>query len=327
MKFGIIGTSWITDAFIEAATITETAQLTNVYSRSESNAKEFAAKYGTQHVHTSIDEMLASAIDFVYIASPNVLHYEQVLQSIRARKHIFCEKPLVYTESQWEEIAREAKENDVFVFEGYRHLFAPNHLAVKKHLSKLGQVRSAILHHIQYSSRYDAFKAGDQPNVFTRDFAGGALMDLGVYPLSFALDVFGEPMDIEYFPILLSNGIDGGGTLVLLYEACTITIAISKISQATIPSEIHGEKATITMDHVAPIQSLTLMNHRQDEKIDITEEQHEVDMIYQMKAFAKMIQEKDVTKHDEWLERSRIIVKWSEKARRKAGILFPSEEA
>lgn len=326
MKFGIIGTNWITDSFIEAANITKTAQLTDVYSRSEERAKEFANKHGAKNTHTQIDDLMASDIDFVYIASPNVLHYEQMLKGIRAKKHIFCEKPLVYTERQWEVVQEEAKKNGVFVFEGYRHLFSPNYKILKDHLHKIGQARSAILHFIQYSSRYDAFKAGEKPNVFTREFAGGALMDLGVYPVSFALDLFGEPEDIEYFPILLENGIDGSGTLILSYKDFNLTIIISKIAQGTIPSEIHGEEATITIDRVAPITSISLYNHRTEEKIELAEEQHEVDMIYQMRAFAKMIEEKDVKKHDQWLERSRIIVKWTEMARRKAGILFPSEE-
>src|SRR5699024_3329742 len=241
------------------------------------------------------------------------------------KKHVFGEKPLVYTEAQWNEIYEKAKKNNVFVFEGYRHLFSPNYQILKNNLSKIGQIRSAILHYIQYSSRYDAFKEGHNPNVFTKDFAGGALMDLGVYPLSLAIDLFGEPKGIKYFPVLLKNGIDGSGTLMLTYQDFNITILTSKIAQGTIPSEIHGEEGTLTLDHIAPIQSLNLYNHQQNNQQELAQAQDEMDMVYQLKAFVEMVQQNDVEKYDQWMERSRLVAKWSEKARKQEGILFPMD--
>lgn len=325
MKYSTIGTSWITEMFIDAAKQTGEAELISIYSRSEETAAEFANKTGAETWYTDLDTMLDGPSDFIYIASPNIMHYDHIIKTIKKGKHVFCEKPLVYTEAQWANIHEFAKEYRVFVFEGYRHLFSPNYQKLKNTLNEIGEVRSAIFHFVQYSSRYDAYKEGEIPNVFSEKFAGGVLMDLGVYPLSMALDLFGEPVDVNYFPVKLSNGIDGSGTLVLAYEDKVITILASKVGNASIPSEIHGEDGTLTFDHIAPISSLIHHDRQTDHTNELAVPQHEIDMVYQVEEFIKMVEQKDTASYEKWMERSRQVAKWSEKARKKTGILFPGE--
>lgn len=325
MKFSTIGTSWITESFINATKEAGGTELISVYSRSNETAKAFAEKHGAEGWFTDLDEMLAGPSDFIYVASPNVFHFEHTMKCIEKGKHVFCEKPMVYTEEQWKEIEQFAKEKDVFVFEGYRHLFSPNYTILKENIQKAGPIRSVSLQYNQYSSRYDSYLAGERPNVFTKEFAGGALMDLGVYPLSVALDLFGEPEAIKYFPVLLSNGIDGSGTLVLTYESFVVTILCSKITEATIPSEIHGEDGSLTMDHVAQIGSLVFHDHRHDSSEELAGSASEFDMVFEFEAFVEMVTNKDKASHEKWLERSRQVGKWTEVARKEAGILFPGE--
>lgn len=325
MKFSTIGTSWITEMFINAAKQSELAQLTAVYSRSETTAREFAKKHGASEWYTSIDDLLDTDIDFVYIASPNSFHYEHVIACMLKKKHVFCEKPMGFTEQQIIDIEELAASNNVFVFEGYRHLFSPNYQKLKDNLKEVGQIRSTLLQYIQYSSRYDAFKDGKQPNVFSKDFAGGVIMDLGVYPISMAIDLYGEPSDVYYAPIYLSNGADGSGTLLLHYPDHLVTIMFSKLAQGTIPSEIHGEDGTLTIDHIAPIESLELYNRKTKETEELASKQEELDMIYELERFNQMIEQNDKASHNQWLKRSRLVAKWTEIARHQANILFPSE--
>lgn len=325
MKFSTIGTSWITELFINTAKHSGEAKLLSVYSRSSENAKAFAEKHSAKSYFTDLDEMLEGESDFVYIASPNVLHFEHTLKCIENKKHVFCEKPMVYTEAQWEKVRAAAEKADVFVFEGFRHLFSPNFQTLKDSLHRVGQIRNVFLQYVQYSSKYDAVRAGDTPNVFTKEFAGGALMDLGIYPLSAAIDLFGEPKTADYFPVLLSNGIDASGTLVLTYEGFNVTILCSKAAQATVTSEIQGEDGTLTMDHVSPMLSLSFYDHRKKNRDDLSKPINKFDMIYELEAFIKMINENDVESNEKWLERSKQVVKVSEKVRRDEGILFPGE--
>lgn len=325
MKYSTIGTSWITEMFIDAAKQTGQAELVSIYSRSEETAEDFAKKCKVENWYTDLDLMLDGPSEFVYIASPNIMHYEHIIKVIKKGKHVFCEKPLVYNEAQWAKVSQLAKEYGVFVFEGYRHLFSPNYNKLKENLSEIGIIRSGLLHFVQYSSRYDVYKEGEIPNVFSEKYAGGVLMDLGVYPLSMALDLFGEPKDVDYFPVKLSNGIDGSGTLVLTYDDKVITILASKIGSASIPSEIHGEDGTLTFDHIAPISSLKLYNRNADLTEELAEPQHEIDMVYQIEEFIKMVHQENIESYEKWMERSRQVAKWTEKVRKETGVLFPGE--
>lgn len=325
MKFSTIGTSWITELFIETAKYSGEAELFSVYSRTTEKAKAFAEKHGAEHYFTDLDQMLDGPSDFVYIASPNVLHFEHAMVCLEKKKHVFSEKPLIYNEDQWYKLREAAKKSGTFIFEGFRHLFSPNFRALRQSLNRVGKIQNVSLQYIQYSSKYDAVRAGDSPNVFTTEFAGGALMDLGIYPLSAAIDLFGEPQSAKYFPVLLANGIDVSGTLVLMYGDFNVTILCSKGAQATMLSEIHGEDGTLTIDQVSPMTALSFYDHRKEEREDLSQPQDELDMIYELTAFLNMIKENDVKSYEKWLERSRQIVKVSEGVRKAEGILFPGE--
>ncbi|WP_060667825.1 Gfo/Idh/MocA family protein [Oceanobacillus caeni] len=317
ISYSTIGTSWITESFIEAVNLTGKAVLSSVYSRTEDGAKSFATKNGADRWYIELDEMLKENTDFVYIASPNTLHFEHIIKVIKAKKHVFCEKPMALTEEQLQIISGLAEEENVFVFEGYRHLYSPNYEIFKNTVEKIGSVRSCVLHFNQYSSRYDALKEGKKPNVFSKEFAGGALTDLGVYPLSMAIDMFGEPSNLDYYPVMLDNGVDGSGTLVLDYRSFVVTILCSKITQAIMPSEIQGEEGTITIDHIAPIRKISYYDRKNKQMNELAVEQEEQDMVYEAEAFIQMISEGNDTTYKQALERSKIVVKALEAARLK----------
>ncbi|WP_077302713.1 Gfo/Idh/MocA family protein [Virgibacillus pantothenticus] len=326
MKFCTIGTSWITEAFIDAANRSGDAQLAAVYSRKLETAQAFANKHGAVKAYTDITEILeADECDFVYIASPNILHPDHIKIAIQSGKHVFCEKPMVFTDKQWQEIAQLSKAHQVFVFEGFRHLFSPNYQRLKKELTNIGAIRSALLQYGQYSSRYDKYREGAEPNVFSPQFAGGALMDLGVYPLSMAIDLFGQPKDFSYYPVLLKNGIDGSGTMVLTYDGFIVTLLCSKITNAFMQSEIHGEDGTLIMDAIAPISQLQLHDRKTAQINELANEQYEADMVFEIQAFVEMVSENNWQLHDSYLERSRTIAQLTEKMRKENGIHFPNE--
>ncbi|MFD1850805.1 Gfo/Idh/MocA family protein [Oceanobacillus bengalensis] len=326
MKYSTIGTSWITESFINAVKHTREAELSSIYSRSVENAERFAKRNGAENAFTSIEDMLNEETDFIYIASPNTMHYEHIKLAIKHKKHVFCEKPMVLNEREWEEIYELAEKENVFVFEGFRHLYSPNYKIFKEALEEIGSVRSGVLQYIKYSSRYDVLKDGKETNVFSKEFAGGALMDLGVYPLSMAIDLFGEPKDMNYFPVLLSNGIDGSGTIVLTYDTFIITILCSKIAQGLISSEIHGEDGTVTVDSIAPINSISVYNRKAQVSKELAKEQLALDMVYEVKEFIRIIKDNDNKCYQEAMERSRIVARCLHTLRMKQGtLLFPGE--
>ncbi|MFD2044308.1 Gfo/Idh/MocA family protein [Ornithinibacillus salinisoli] len=325
MKFSTIGTSWITEMFIRAAKEQGELQLVSIYSRTEEAAERFATKNGALNWYTDLDDILHDESDFVYVASPNILHFEHVLTCIQHGKHVFSEKPMAYTEKQVQIIKEKANEHNVFVFEGYRHLYSPNYQILERNLDRVGKIRSVFMQYIQYSSKYDSFKEGNTPNVFSGKYAGGALMDLGVYPLSMTIDLFGTPAEVHYFPVRLSNGIDGSGTLVLTYQDFNVTIMCSKIAQGTVPSEFHGEDGTLTVDHISPINEITFFNRFTKDKEQLAVSQLGLDMVYEINAFIQMVENNDRTSFEKWMDRSKNVAKWTEKVRKDNQIVFPGE--
>ena len=104
IKYSVIGTSWITNSFIEGANTVEGLQLDGVYSRSEEKGKAFCEKVGAQRVFKSIEEVADSDTDFVYVASPNSCHYEQCKFLLENKKSVICEKPITTTSEEFSKL-------------------------------------------------------------------------------------------------------------------------------------------------------------------------------------------------------------------------------
>ncbi|GEL77740.1 Gfo/Idh/MocA family protein [Tenuibacillus multivorans] len=317
ISFATVGTGKITRKFIEAASHVDGIQLYGVHSRSEDKANQFALDHGVERYYTDLNEMAEEPeIDCVYIASPNSLHYEQAQLFLSHGKHVICEKPMFTTTKEWELSYRLAEQKGVKLLEAVRNIYTPNFERLADQLHQIGQIRSAYLHRNRYSSRYDQFLEGHVDRVFTKEFAGGALMDLGVYPLTLAIALFGEPQASTYFPTLLRSGVDGAGTLVLQYEDFNCTIMCSKISTSYNQSEIHGEKGTIAMDQVAPISKIDFIDLKEPSKNRVSVKEHELDMIYEIQAFVDMMNGMRQQQYEENREIHRIVVHILEKVRR-----------
>lgn len=327
INFGTIGTSWITKSFIKAAQLSGEFNLTAVYSRSEKKAKSFIEEFNVNDVFTDIEAMAkCNDIDMVYIASPNSLHFEQALLFLKNKKHVVCEKPIFSNTKELDEAFKTADENGVFLFEATRNIHTPNFNTLKEKLGMAGQLRSAVLPYIQYSSRYDVFLQGEEPNVFSASFSGGALVDLGVYSVSLAAGLFGAPKKVSYHPVMLRSGIDGAGTLVLEYDGFVCTVICSKISHSSMSPEIHGEKGTFILEDVAPISKLEFVDNHTKESENLGVPQEEQDMVYECRDFAAIINTNNQREYEKWRNLSTTVLQITEEARKQNNIIFASEK-
>lgn len=327
INFGTVGTGWVTSSFIEAAMLSKEFRLTGVYSREEEKAEILADTYNAMNVFTDIEKMAGNDnIDVVYIASPNSLHFEQALLFLKNKKHVICEKPIFSNTFELAEAFKIAEENGVFLFEAIRNIHTPNFKTLKEKLPMVGEIRSAILPYIKYSSRYDLFLQGDEPNIFSAAYAGGALVDLGVYPLYLAVGLFGAPKKATYHPVILRTGVDGSGTLVLEYEEFVCTILCSKLSHSTILCEIHGEEGTFVLDDAAPISQIEFFDSHTKESKILSVPLEEKDMVYECKNIANIISTNNQKEYQELRALSEIVLKITEESRRQNNIIFDSEK-
>ncbi|MGF1788568.1 Gfo/Idh/MocA family oxidoreductase [Photobacterium swingsii] len=324
VKFAVIGTNWITDTFIQGAHASGKMKLTAVYSRTIEKAEEFASKYDAVTCFEDMQALASSdAIDAVYIASPNSLHAEQAALFIKEGKHVIGEKPLASNIAQVEHLVELAKQHQVVLFEAMKAPYTPNFSALQKALPKIGKLRKVHLTYCQYSSRYQKYLNGENPNTFNPAFSNGSLMDIGIYPLSAAVALFGEPNSFTAQGTLLDSGVDAHGTLVLHYQDFDVTIAHSKVSDGVIPSEFQGEQGTITVKGISECLAVEL--HRKDEPVlALSRDQVPNTMQYEAAVFAELVANKTIM-HD-GLNRSRIVSNIITHARGVIGVRFPADD-
>jgi len=128
------------------------------------------------------------------------------------------EKPFALTRSQAEAMVEAAQAADRFLMEGWLSAFEPGVARLREHLPRLGQLHRVVLSKEQFSSRMEVYRSGGLPPAFNPALGGGSLMDLGIYPVSLAIHLFGEPDRVTATGTLLECGVDARGTVVLSYD-------------------------------------------------------------------------------------------------------------
>ncbi|TMU88288.1 Gfo/Idh/MocA family oxidoreductase [Bacillus sp. BHET2] len=327
IRFGVIGTNWITDRFIQAAGEVDGFHLEAVYSRTEEKAKAFAETHHIPRYFTDIDKMASSEyIDAVYIASPNSFHSSQAIAFMNKGIHVLCEKPLASNEREVRKMIAAAKKNNVLLMEAVRTTFLPNFQLLQEKLQDIGEIRKVLMTCCKYSSRYDAYKEGTVLNAFNPEFSNGALMDLGVYCIYPMVVLFGEPQEVKASSVMLDSGVDGSGSVIMKYDEMEVVATFSKISNSRIPTEIQGEHGTITIDNIGDFSNLTFYGHKGESCQHIQTDDYPP-MYYEIKEFISIITlGKNLESSINSYNHSRICSKVMENARKQIGLVYPADK-
>lgn len=182
LNWGILGTGWIAHEMGEALNAVN-GEIYAVCDVSLENAQKYADEFGVTKAYGSADEMIADEnVDIVYIATPHNLHYQFLLKAVKAGKHVFCEKSITVNSRQLEECVAIAKEKGLVICDGMTLLHMPLYKKLKKMIDAdaIGEIKM-----IQVN--FGSCKEYDIKNrFFSKDLAGGALLDIGVYATTFA---------------------------------------------------------------------------------------------------------------------------------------------
>jgi predicted dehydrogenase len=326
VKIGTVGTNFIVLRFIEAVRQLGKGEILSCYSRRQESADAFAAAQGIPKAFADRDAFLGDgSLDFVYVAAPNSLHFQWTRDALRAGRNVICEKPFTSNEMELRELVNLARERGLFLFEALTVPHLPNYRLIREKLPLLGPVRLAQLNFSQYSSRYGAYLRGEDPNVFSPAFSGGALMDLNYYNLNFITGLFGSPGSIRYFPNRGKNGIDTSGVLVMAYGGFVCTAAACKDSAGPNFLQIQGETGCI---HASAASSnlregFTLRIGEAEEFFNLQE--HPNVLYYELLDFEEAFASGDRSRCDPLLEAALQSARLTERARLDAGIRFPSD--
>lgn len=334
VRFGVIGTNFISDWVIAGARQDERFELVAVYSRRQETADAFATKHQIPYTFTSLEEMAQSSlIDAVYIASPNFLHAEQSILCMRHGKHVLCEKPFASNAREAQEMIAASQRYDVTLMEAMKPTLTPNFRVVRENLHRLGVVRRYFSSYCQYSSRYDKFKEGIVLNAFKPELSNGAMMDIGIYTVYPMVVLFGRPKKVSAMGVVLSSGADGQGVVNLQYEGMNATVLYSKIADSSLPTEIQGEDGNIRLDRINSISRVDCLPRRvaasgkgpegASENISAVTDKDEY--YYEVAEFINLViagkRESDVNSH----ENSLITLEIIDEVRRQLGVVYPAD--
>lgn len=259
MNFVIVGTNFISDTLLAAAKTVSDFTLYGVCSRATESGAAFLAKHAISDakIFTNIEQVCADEnVDAVYIAAPNSLHKSYAVACLNAGKHVLGEKPAAANSQELAAILTAAKRNNRLYMEAMMTTHLPNFTVLRQAIEKIGVPRKYIGQYSQYSSRYDKYKNGERPNTFLPEFANGALVDLGVYPLYILIALWGAPNNVQASGVLLETGVDGAGDVLLNYSDKQAVISYSKISQGDNFTEIQGEKGRIRIEAVSLLKRM-----------------------------------------------------------------------
>ena len=326
MKLGILGTGMIVQDFLTAVDKLKIDYLAILGTeRSRGRTEELAEKYKLDKIYFDYDELLQDKnIDTIYVALPNFLHYQFAKKALEADKNVIVEKPGVTTLAEFNDLKNLVEEHDKILVEATTTYYLPAFAGIKSDLDKLGDIKIVSMNYSQYSHRYDAFKAGEVLPVFDPQKAGGAIMDINFYNISFVVGLFGKP-DAVFYSANIERGIDTSGVLILDYGNFKAVCVGAKDCKAPTTSTIQGDNGNIIINIPANrIESYTLCDNDGNEELKIfTPDKHR--MIYEFEKFIEMIDKHDVEKMNEMLAITESVAKILQQARDQVGIVFPND--
>ena len=289
----------------------------SVYSRTKAKAEEFAAKYGAVAYDSFEEAVLREDVDGVYIATPHNSHLDYSLRAMKAGKAVLCEKPVGVSFAEVRQMTDTARQTDTYFCEAMWTWFSDVALTVKKWVSegKIGQVKSVT---VNYS--FPGIFMPKTSRVLTPETAGGALLDVGIYPITYCYNLFGVPEKIECKG-LLKNGIDIGERVILHYKGfrCKLNISLLYVNESCTIKGTEGEISLPVFFHMASRAVLRNKNGKEVYK-------GKTDYLTQFDAVAKEIKEGRTESLYIPFEATEECMKIMDECRRQMGLVYPFEK-
>lgn len=325
MRLGILGTGKIVQEFLPWLVENKpfTVQAVCSTPRSAELAQNLCAQYGIPQQTTNYFELL-QWVDVVYIAVPNLQHARYARVALEAGKHVIVEKPMAVTAAETEELAALARRKKVFLFEAVTTQYLENYHKLRELLPRVGTVKLVQCSFSQYSSRYDAFCAGEVLPAFDPACAGGALMDLGVYNVSYIVGLFGGPNTVHY-SANIERGIDTSGILTMDYTGFKAVSIAAKDCSAPARYLIQGTKGYLLQKSTANFcGGLTFHpNEGKDEHYNLNGGRPR--QAAEFETFARAIESGDQELCTRMLDTSIAVSRVLNVARKDAGVRFPCD--
>lgn len=247
IRWGILGTGWVAATFARDLAL-HGFSLQAVGSRNQQRADAFAADFEIATAYSSYEELAQDAdVDIVYIATPHPFHAENAMLALNAGKHVLVEKPFTLNAREARDVVDLGAEKALLVLEAMWTRFLPHMKRIREILQAgtLGEIRSLIVDNCQHLSKDPAHR------INALDLGGGALLDLGIYPISFAAQIFGTPNTIVSSASFKESGADSQVATISRYADGELSTTLSStVTTGPNTASILGTKGRIDIDSV-----------------------------------------------------------------------------
>jgi predicted dehydrogenase len=272
LKWGILGTGLIARTFASDLQLTDSGVVTAVGSRTQDSADEFADAFDITNRHASYEALVADPdVDVIYVATPHPMHRDNAILALKAGKPVLVEKPFTMNAAEAREVVQVARENGLFAMEAMWTRFLPHIRAVRDWLDKgeLGEIVTVSADHGQWFAEDPKFR------LFAPELGGGALLDLGIYPVSFASMVLGTPNRIVSISDPAFTGVDAQTSILLGYaDGAQAVLTCTLRAKSPTRASIVGTDARIEIDgdFYAPTRVTLISRNGDSTSIEIAHE-------------------------------------------------------
>lgn len=324
LTWGILATGGIAHAFatdLRAAGL----DLVAVGSRSQASADAFAAQFDIVHAHPSYEALVADPdVDIIYISTPHPMHAENALLALNAGKHVLIEKPFTLNAAEAARVRDLAAEKNLLAMEAMWTRYLPHMVRIREILASgaLGEVRAVMADHTQKITDDPAHRLNDLT------LGGGALLDLGIYPISFAWDVLGEPTSVQASARFKPTGADAEVATIFTYAGGQVATTLSSsLAKGPNTASILGTDARIDIDAVW----YTPTSFRVVDAEGTVLESYESDVLsrgmqYQALAAERLVAEGNLTGDTLAIDETVAIMGTLDDIRSQIGLRYPGEE-
>ena len=244
-KWGILGPGGIAKAFAEDLKLLQGHSIAAVGSRSISNAQSFADTYGGSAYGSYEDLVADSQVDAIYVATPHPAHKDNVILALNAGKPVLCEKPFSVNAIDAQHMVDTATKNNVALMEAMWARFLPHYAKVREIVTS-GVLGKILTVHADHGQR---LADRNIPRLVEPELAGGALLDLGIYPVSFAHMILGNPTSVTSSAVLTDKGVDAQTSMIFDYaDGAQAVLNTTMIEQTPCRAVVAGLNGWLEID-------------------------------------------------------------------------------
>lgn len=246
VRWGVLGTGGIASSFVTDLALLDDTEVVAVGSRTQESADRFATGHSVARAHPTYASLVADEdVDVVYVATPHPGHHAAAMLAIEAGKAVLVEKPFTMDAAEAESLVAAARDRGVFLMEAMWARFVPWAVRLRELLAEgaLGEVREVIADHGQW------FPQDASHRLFAPELGGGALLDLGVYPVSFASMVLGTPAKVTAVSDPAFTGVDATTSMLMQYAGgahAMLTATLTAAGPTT--AAVIGTDARVVVD-------------------------------------------------------------------------------